>query len=328
MFETKPTVSVIIPTYNREKLVHKAIDSVLRQTFSDFELIVIDDASIDQTKAVVNQFEDVRIRYLCHKKNEGVCAARNTGIAAAQGRYIAFLDSDDEWLPDKLEKQVVRFKDVPERVGAIYTWLQIIDEHEILEKVRQPSIRGRIEQDLLYSNFIGTPSTLLIKSEFLKKTERFDTRLRCCEDWDMWLQLAQYCEFDLIAEPLVRYRNHSEENRGSTNSSVIVEGYLIFRKKHHTDLLTKYRQIGSFSLSQKAGYLFNFGRRLLCHGNKIQRHEAIALGQKYLWIALQANPLSLQTAFHYCSSYLGSQVYLEAVQLENKSKQALASILK
>lgn len=328
MIEAKPAVSVIIPTYNREKLVYKAINSVLQQTFSDFELIIVDDASIDQTKAIVNQFEDIRIRYFCHGKNEGVGAARNTGIAKAQGCYIAFLDSDDEWLPDKLEKQVLRFKDVPEQVGALYTWLQIIDEHEITEKLRRPSLRGKIEQDLLYSNFIGTPSTLMIKREFLKKTEKFDTRLRCCEDWDMWLQLARHCEFDLIAEPLVQYRNHSEENRGSTNHNAVVEGYIIFLRKHHVNLLNEYRQIGSFSPSQKSGYLFNIGRRLLCHAHKIQHDEAIVLAQQYLWTALQANPFSLQAAFHYFSSQLGGSLYSKAVQLENGSKHVLASILK
>lgn len=328
MVETKPTVSVIIPTYNREKLVCKAIDSVLQQTFLDFELIIVDDASIDRTQTIVNQFEDIRIRYLRHEKNAGECASRNTGLAVAQGRYIAFLDSDDEWLPDKLEKQVAQLESVPERVGAIYTWLQIVDEQGILQKVRQPSIRGNIEQNLLYDNFVGTPSTLIVRSEYFEKTEKFDTRLRCCGDWDMWLQLARVCDFDFIAEPLVQYRNHSEANRGSTNSNSIVEGYLIFLKKHHTNLLKNYRQIGSIPLPQKAGYLLNVGRRLLCHGNKIQHHEAISLGRKYLWIALQANPLSLQTAFHYFSSRLGNWIYPKAVRLENKSKQLLVSILK
>lgn len=324
----RPAVSIIIPTYNREKLVCKAIKSVLKQTFNDFELIVVDDASTDHTQTAVEQFQDSRIRYLPHQHNAGVCAARNTGLAAAQGHYIAFLDSDDEWLSDKLEKQVIRFERAPNQVGVIYTWLQIIDEQGNIQKLRQPTAQGSLQQDLIYDNFIGTPSTLMVKSEYIEKTSGFDIRLRCCEDWDMWLQLARYCEFDLIAEPLVQYRNHGEKGRGSTNSYAVVEGHLIFLKKHHINLIKEYRQIGSSSLAQKASRLFKIGRRLLCHGNEIQHHEAIALGQKYLWTAWRANPFNLQMAFHYLSSQLGSQLYPKAVQLENKSKQILSSILK
>ena len=323
-----PTVSIIIPTYNREKLIGKAIKSVLEQTFSDFELIVVDDASTDQTQTAVEQFQDLRIRYLHHQKNAGVCAARNTGLAAAQGRYIAFLDSDDEWRSDKLEKQIARFETAPERVGVIYTWLQIIDEQGNSQKLRQPTARGDLQQDLIYDNIIGTPSTLMVKRDYIQKTEGFDTRLRCCEDWDMWLQLARYCEFDVIEEPLVQYRNHAEKGRGSTNHSAVVTGYMIFSQKHHTTLFQHYRQIGSFSQAQKADYLLNNGRRLLCHGNAIQNNGAITLGRKYLQTAWQANPFNFQIAFHYLSSQFGSDLYPKAVQLENKSRRTLSSIFK
>lgn len=328
MLGTEPTVSIIIPTFNREKLVCKAIKSVLNQTFSDFELIVVDDASTDQTKDVVGDFNDERIQYLRHAQNAGVCAARNTGLAVAQGRYVAFLDSDDEWLPEKLEQQIHQFEMAPQQVGVVYTWLQIIDEQEEVCKLRQPSLSGQLQQDLLYSNFIGTPSTLMVKNELIRQTDGFDTRLRCCEDWDMWLQLAKLCEFSLIQVPLVQYREHDEEGRGSTNSSAIVEGYLIFLKKHHRNLLATVKQVGSFTMTQKAGYLFNIGRRLLCHGSRIHHQEALELGQQYVWSSLVANPLSLQTVFHYFSSRLGSQLYPKAVQLENTGRRALAAMLR
>ena len=108
----------------------------------------------------------------------------------------------------------------------------------------------------------------MVKREYLEKTEGFDTRLRCCGDWDMWLQLPHHCNFDFIAEPLVQYRDHSEEGRGSTNNYAVVDGSLIFLKKHHATLLTDYRRIGSLSLSQKAEYLFNkrSGFRLVITG--------------------------------------------------------------
>ncbi len=320
MTKSWPAVSVIIPTYNRGKLLCKAIKSVLQQTFSDFELIVVDDASTDQTRATIEQFQDSRIRYFRHERNAGVCKTRNTGLAAAQGDYVAFLDSDDEWAPDKLEKQVARFQQSSQEVGVIYSWLTIVDEQQQPQKNRQPTLRGKVQEDLLYSNFIGTPSTVMVKREYLENTEGFDVRMRCCEDWDLWLQLARQCEFDFIAEPLVKYLDHSEQGRGSTNNHSVVDGHLIFLKKHHSTLLKKYRQIGSFPLAQKAKYLFNIGQRLLCHGNEIQNNEAIALGKKYLLSALQANPFSLKTAIHCLSSQIDSQLYFLALNLENRIK--------
>src|SRR4030042_5052103 len=101
-----PTVSIIIPTYNRAHLVMRAINSVLDQSFQDFEIIIVDDASRDNTEKMVSGIRDKRIFYIRHEKNRGGSAARNTGIKQARGEYIAFLDSDDEWLPEKLEKQL------------------------------------------------------------------------------------------------------------------------------------------------------------------------------------------------------------------------------
>ena len=121
MTQEKISVSVIIPTYNREKLVSRSIQSVLDQTYQDYEIIVVDDASIDNTEKVVKSFNDVRIRFLRSNLNKGGSAARNMGIIAANGEYIAFLDSDDEWLPEKLEKQISILKNLKSlEWGGIY----------------------------------------------------------------------------------------------------------------------------------------------------------------------------------------------------------------
>jgi len=116
-----PIVSVIIPTYIRAHVLAKAIQSLLNQTYQDFEIIVVDDGSIDNTEEVVKSFNDPRIRYIRHKENCGGSAARNTGIRAAYGECIAFQDSDDEWLPEKLEKQMQVFENAPAEVGVVYT---------------------------------------------------------------------------------------------------------------------------------------------------------------------------------------------------------------
>ena len=118
-----PKVSVVIPTHNRAGFLQAAIQSVLNQTFQDFEIIVVDDASEDQTTEIVRSFSDPRIRYMRHESNKGQGASRNDGIRQASGEYIALLDDDDEWLPEKLAKQVALLDSSPSQVGMIYTWL-------------------------------------------------------------------------------------------------------------------------------------------------------------------------------------------------------------
>ena len=120
----KPIVSVVIPTFNRAHLIMRALQSVLTQTFTAWETIVVDDGSTDDTETVVLSLGDSRIRYCRQPENRGPAAARNRGMREAKGEFIAFLDSDDEWFPDKLELQVARFRELPETVGLIYTGAQ------------------------------------------------------------------------------------------------------------------------------------------------------------------------------------------------------------
>jgi len=123
-----PKISVISPTYNRAHLITRAVHSVLNQTYQDFEYIVVDDASTDNTEEVIKGFKDERIKYIKHEKNRGPSAARNTGIKAAKGEYIGFLDSDDEWLPEQAEKQVSKFLESPDNVGVIYCGHVVISD--------------------------------------------------------------------------------------------------------------------------------------------------------------------------------------------------------
>ena len=116
-----PAVSVIIPTYNRAEFLRLAITSVLNQTFQDFEIIVVDDASEDHTHEVMNNLNDKRIKYIRHEVNKRVSAARNTGVLHSSGDYIAFLDDDDEWLPSKLQRQVALLEDSTSTCGGVYT---------------------------------------------------------------------------------------------------------------------------------------------------------------------------------------------------------------
>jgi glycosyltransferase involved in cell wall biosynthesis len=195
-------VSVIIPTYNRAYLVKRAIDSVTKQTFQDIEIIIVDDASTDNTENIIKTLNDKRILYIKHKERKGASAARNTGIENAQGEYIAFLDSDDEWLPQKLAKQLKVFNNSSRNLGLVYTACMEIEDSK-QKRTIIPRCRGNVIENLLVSNCVGYIVTALVRKECFNETGLFDEQLSCSEDWDMWIRIAQYYEVDFVNEILV-----------------------------------------------------------------------------------------------------------------------------
>lgn len=226
-----PKVSVIIPTYNRVNLLHSAITSVLNQTFQDFEILVIDDGSQDNTQEVVGNFHDTRVHYIRHKKNKGEAEARNTGIINSHAEYIAFLDDDDEWMPEKLRLQVDLFENSEPRVGCIYTGYLVVDttKKKILRQ-RIPIKRGNIYHDIFVRNYIGIPSTVILKRECFQKVNLFDKNIAFGTDYDMWIRIAKEFHFDYIEKPLVKYCVH--KNRLSTNLEIQIKGFETILKKY------------------------------------------------------------------------------------------------
>lgn len=200
-------VSAIVPAYNAEAYVAGAIRSVLAQTYSRIEVIVIDDGSTDGTADVVAGFGHA-VRYL-HQSNSGVSSARNRGMAQATGDYICFLDADDEWLPRKIEVQLGRLAARPEAIAS-FTATVHVDSRTGIEVIE----RCRVEPDmvqglLLYASIVGAgASTGLIRRDTMARVGGFDPDLSQCADWDMWIRLAEIGPFDVIDEPLVRYRVH------------------------------------------------------------------------------------------------------------------------
>lgn len=196
-------VSVIIPTYNRAHLISRAIQSVLDQTFADFEIIVVDDGSTDSTEAQVKKTPDARIRYIRRRENGGECAARNTGIEAAGTRYLSFLDSDDEWAPNKLAKQMKVLQSDPE-IAGVYTgfWRIVRGNREYVPKADARQKEGQIFKSLLWGNFI-TPSTVTVTRDCLTKAGPFNESLPVFGDWELWLRIAKHYRFAFIDEPLV-----------------------------------------------------------------------------------------------------------------------------
>jgi len=225
-----PKVSVIIPTYNRASLLKQAIQSVLNQTYQNFEIIVIDDASTDNTKKTIQSFDSKKITYICHEKNKGGSAARNTGIKLAKGEYMAFLDSDDEWLPKKLFKQLELFAKSSQGVGVVYTGFTKIDNIKNISKSVMPKKHGRIYHLLLLKNYVGTTSTPLLKRECIEKVGLFDENLPSAQDWDMWIRISKYFNFKYIPKPLVKYNIH--QLTISKNYKSVIKGTKIIIKKH------------------------------------------------------------------------------------------------
>src|SRR4030042_5461142 len=168
-------VDVIIPTYNRSELLHSAITSVLHQTYQDFEIIVVDDCSEDDTPKVIKNFRNHKIRSIRHAINQGEGRARNSGVLNSNAEYVAFLDDDDEWLPEKLGLEVDMLNRSPANVGGVYTGKVAIDRvsgktlYQII-----PSNEGDIENRLRGENVVGTPSSVLVRRQCFEKVGLFD----------------------------------------------------------------------------------------------------------------------------------------------------------
>jgi len=211
-------------------MLKRAIDSVLNQTYSNIEIIVVDDSpesyeERDYIKSKVESLSDNRIRYIAHKYNQGACAARNTGIKNAKGKYIAFLDDDDEWLPQKLEKQYEKIRG--ENIGLVYCFPYIIKQYDNGQVKRycrnNLAISGWVYDDLILNNFIGSTSFVLVSKEALDKCGYFDTRMKSAQDCELWLRISRKYKIDVAEEPLVNYHVHKGE-RISNNVDNKIQG--------------------------------------------------------------------------------------------------------
>lgn len=206
-----PLVSVVIPAYNRGKLIERAVESVLAQTYQDFEVIIVDDGSTDNTSSVVTALveQDQRIRCCHHQTNQGAQAARNTGIRSAQGEWIAFLDSDDEWLNRKLEWQLLVANETKAEVisGLCLRW---VDGEPTPTIWNLPKLRGNAYRSLLKSPSTTFPC-LLVKRKLLEKIGYLDEAIVSFQEWDTAIRLAEIAQFAFVDSPLFIYHLHNED---------------------------------------------------------------------------------------------------------------------
>jgi len=208
-----PLVTVIIPTYNRGWILKEAIDSVLSQDFNDFELIVVDDGSTDNTHEILSAYGGDII--VLRQGNRGVSAARNAGIASASGCFIAFLDSDDLWLPGKLARQVDFFKSNPNALICQTEELWIRNGKRVNPKNRHKKFSGMIFKHSL-PLCIVSPSAVMLKKSLLDKTGVFDESFPACEDYDLWLRISCKYPVFLIDTPLIIKKGGHEDQLSKT----------------------------------------------------------------------------------------------------------------
>jgi len=292
-------ISVIIPTYNCAPYITEAIDSVFHQTCHDYEVIIIDDGSTDATRTIIeSRYQTVRYFYV---ENNGVASARNYGIAKAHGDLIAFLDADDIWLPEKLEKQMELFNK-NEELGMVFTENSYFDEHGILANTlnkQERLMHGDIVRNIFLHSYVVT-STVMVRTSVFDTIGLFDEGLLVAEDDNMWMRIGMKYGIALLDEPLVRYRK--TKGSLSSNFAAVVIGLnkqIELLKSRYSDL---FNRIGPLAIRKKyADLYFSEAYRDFSRGN-------YAVSRSRFIDSYRNNPARLKPLIFYISTYLPVQI--------------------
>jgi glycosyltransferase involved in cell wall biosynthesis len=276
-----PAVSIIIPAYNAEAFIKETIHSVLDQSFSNFEVIVVDDGSKDQTIEILEQIQDPRLRVYSYA-NGGVAVARNRGISHSTGELISFLDADDLWTTDKLEKQLNALETHPE-AGVAYSWTQFIDlEARPLYAQEPVFFEDNVYAQILVSNFTANGSNMLIRRQFVEAIGGFDHDVRPAEDWDYAIRLAAVCPFVLVPQYQILYRQTFQSQ--SSKIDVMEKSSLAIIEKAYQAAPVELRPLKSKSLGNTYRYLT---KTCLLHTHN---DRDIEYASEKLWKAIQCYP--------------------------------------
>lgn len=292
-----PRVSVVLPTYNRDYCLARSIDSVLGQTFLDFELLVLDDGSTDGTSQLVASYGDSRLRYHRFSDNAGQTKRLNQGIEAARAPLIAFQDSDDEWLATKLEAQVTAMDAAPAGVGVVYCDRWRIAEGEGRSLAAAAHVTP--EDGLRYEDALNGDLTniatqcLLVKRECFDKVGGFDERLQLLNDHEMMIRLARSYLLLHVDQPLVNYFVSGDAMTSRGEAATIKSWEVIFQN-YRTDLARH-----SGRLAKLAYWIGSFHMRT----------SDADKGRRYLSEAFRAKPAAVRYVTAYCLSFLGPQTY-------------------
>jgi len=315
-------VSAIIPVYNCERYVCAAVESVIAQTYPLHEIIVVDDGSTDGTRVALNRYLD-RVTYI-HQKNQGEPAARNTGMSNATGDFIAFLDADDLWLPEKTQLQMDLFEKHHE-YGLVYTDMTTFnDEGVLVQSVRATRKKhycsGRIFRQLFQETLFGSGSVIFRKA-CIETVGGFDETFYIGSDYEMWLRMARHFEFGYVDKPLLQYRQHPEMST-RTLGQVPQEG-MPWQAKVLTTILARYPEavgeLGSAVINRRMGLLYMWlGRSWLDRGNH-------AAARKLISRALEYSPRNPRYRLAHLATYLSPAQVSKATGLYRKVRRAISA---
>jgi glycosyltransferase involved in cell wall biosynthesis len=295
MQQSKPLISVVMTSYNHERYISQAIESILNQTFPDFELIIVDDASTDRSREIIEAYKkrDSRIRIVYHDSNKGISKTANDGFEIARGKFVALMNSDDLWTPGKLEKQICILQQNPDLViwsnamiidakgnetGRLFSQMQDIDK-------RQKS--GYIFPQLVKGNFIC--ATSIIFATQIVGQVKFDMRLTYAEDYKFMIDVARNHHFYFIPEPLVKYRIHGDNS--------VLKNKEVWQKDHFK--IFKYvlgRYENDIPCSLMARLYCKIGRYILNRGHR-------RIGRRCILQAAIRNPLKIAYQKYYIRSF-------------------------
>jgi len=297
----QPLVSVVIPCYNRENFVADAIESVLKQTYQNFEVILVDDGSADHTENVIQRYlSDPRIRFYKHDVNRGIAAARNTGIKNAKGEFIALLDSDDMWLPKKIETQVeILSQDTIGELGVVWTDAYYTDQlgNKRTSDAKIPADLNALFGDaLLRRIFMGNfiiAGTSMIRRSCFDRIGFFDEQLRGgSDDCDLWIRLAPYFQFRYLASPLAVIRLH--EGNYSSIERHFQDQVVIIAKA-----ISRNPEIAALKQKKLSQLHHSLGTHYFEKGNSPRARE-------HFWKSIKANPFNVKPLVKWMFACTGS----------------------
>ncbi len=308
-------VSVIIPVFNRQDYVAETIESVINQTYNNIEIVIINDGSTDNSEEIIRSFAahyPKKIN-LINQQNQGQVKARNNGLKVARGEFIAFLDSDDVWLPEKIEKQIHLFEN---EVGLVYSGVQYIDAlgKVIGGELCDQSIRGSVYEKLLVKNRM-TGGTVVVKNEALKKVGLFDETLKAAENWDLWIRIAKFYELDFVDETLLKYRKHSDNMSG--NNNLMLDATYNILEKHCLNSGVE-EVTGEACKVATANYYYRVGVYLASISDYTNARMNFQKATKYV-------PNYLDCNIRITRSYLGKRINALVSALAKKIKSILTS---
>jgi glycosyltransferase involved in cell wall biosynthesis len=296
-------VSVVIPAYNRAETLSRAIDSVLAQTFEDFEIIVVDDGSTDETPAVVESYDDDRIDYRRLDRNRGANIARNRGIKIAEGDLLSFLDSDDELHPEHLERVVERFWESSDHCAGVYTSFESVIDGRLID-VSIASDSEITATDIRKGNIVGTLSCTTFEAEVFEEIGNFDEELPSGQDLDFYIRVLESRSMVGIEDILVT--KHQLEDSIGKDIERKREGFKQIREKHGDNLSAEYKS----KQYRVEGQLYAIEGELNRARDRFQN-------------ALRLHPKSPITYYFYFTSLFGSRVFTAALSVARRIRKAM-----